>query len=364
VTLTSSSAAGYSWSIGGGTSQSIDATQPGDYTVTIQGVCGSFTSDPITVTQLASPAPAVASNDVYIPVAGTANLSATGTVLNWYNQPTGGAVLGTGNNFTTPVVNTQDFFYVEEVYIYGGATSYGGRPDNNGTGAYQNNSSFYLVFDVLEESTLNSVKVYANGAGNRTIRLHDNGGTQLNELVVNVPNGESRIDLNFPLNPGTGYSLRTVGDPQLWRNAPNATMNYPYSVGSMVSITGTNVTGANTYNYYYYFYDWEVSSPERVCVSPRTEVSVTVGTVGVAEGDLLGTTMFPNPATDNLNVVLPASVKGNINMDVYSSTGQRVMSSRLTAGTARVDVGGLASGVYSFRIKTDNGHYTQRIVVQ
>ena len=363
VTLTSSSAAGYSWNIGGGTSQSIDATQPGDYTVTIQGVCGSFTSDPITVTQLAAPAPAVGSNDVYIPVAGTANLSATGSVLNWYDQPTGGTVLGTGNSFTTPVVNTQDFFYVEEVFTFGGATEYGGRPDNSGTGQYQNNSSFYLVFDVLEESILNSVKVYANGAGNRTIRLFDNSGAQVDELVVNIPNGESRVDLNFQLDPGTGYSLRTVGDPQLWRNAPNAPMNYPYNVGSMVSITGTNVTGANTYNYYYYFYDWEVSSPERVCVSPRTEVSVTVGTVGLAEGELIGTSVYPNPTTDNLNVVIPTSVKGNISMDVFSSTGQRVMSGRLAAGTARVDVSGLASGVYSFRINSDNGQYTQRIVV-
>lgn len=40
------------------------------------------------------------------------------------------------------------------------------------------------------------------------------------------------------------------------------------------------------------------------------------------------------------------------------------MSGRLAAGTARVDVSGLASGVYSFRINSDNGQYTQRIVVR
>lgn len=43
VTLESSQASAYTWS-NGGTSQTVDITASGLYSVTIQGVCGSFTS--------------------------------------------------------------------------------------------------------------------------------------------------------------------------------------------------------------------------------------------------------------------------------------------------------------------------------
>lgn len=363
VTLTSTSAASYSWN-NGATTQSVSVSQPGNYTVTVQGVCGQFTSAPITVTQLAAPAPTVDNNDVYIPIAGPANLTANGSNLSWYDQPTGGTLLGTGNNFTTPVVNTQNTFYVEELYTYGGGVFNGGRTDNSGTGAYQNNSSFYLVFDVLEECTLNSVKVYANGAGNRTIRLHGAGGAQLQEAVINIPDGESRIDLNFPLTPGTGYSLRTVGDPQLWRNAPNAPMNYPYAVGNLVSITGTNVTGANTYSYYYYFYDWEVEAPAKQCISERTPVSVTVGFVGIEAGELAGVSVYPNPTEGLVNVNVPANVQGQVSTVVYNTTGQQVMNFNLVSGLRQIDMSGLSAGIYTVQMRSANGQANFRVAVR
>ncbi len=48
---------------------------------------------------------------------GTVTLGATANAgtLNWYGVATGGIVLGTGNNFTTPSINTTTTFYVEAV---------------------------------------------------------------------------------------------------------------------------------------------------------------------------------------------------------------------------------------------------------
>lgn len=53
--------------------------------------------------------------------ADTVNLQATpssGTV-NWYSQATGGTPIGSGNNFTTPQVNGNTFFYAEAVSTQG-----------------------------------------------------------------------------------------------------------------------------------------------------------------------------------------------------------------------------------------------------
>ncbi|WP_350292795.1 Calx-beta domain-containing protein [uncultured Croceitalea sp.] len=42
-----------------------------------------------------------------------ASSNQTGASLNWYNVPTGGAILGTGSTFITPSINTTTSFYVE-----------------------------------------------------------------------------------------------------------------------------------------------------------------------------------------------------------------------------------------------------------
>ena len=54
VTLTSSAASGYDWS-NGPTTQSIEVTTSGTYNVTIDGVCGAYTSDDVVVTVLDAP---------------------------------------------------------------------------------------------------------------------------------------------------------------------------------------------------------------------------------------------------------------------------------------------------------------------
>lgn len=50
---------------------------------------------------------------------GTVTLGATASsgTLNWYNNATGGSVIGTGNNFTTPSISTTTTFYVEAVNV-------------------------------------------------------------------------------------------------------------------------------------------------------------------------------------------------------------------------------------------------------
>ena len=50
------------------------------------------------------------------------------------------------------------------------------RDDENGQ--HHQNSGFWLVFDAYQNLNLESVKVYANGAGNRTIALVNANGAE------------------------------------------------------------------------------------------------------------------------------------------------------------------------------------------
>ena len=243
-------------------------TNFGTYTVTLigdGGACGADTAVQTAYIVITDQSPVGTGASVC--KGGTATLSATGTpVISWYANPTGGVPLATGGTFMTPPIYAPTDYYIESAIP--GPSGYVG-PVNNlfGGGGYHNNTSTqYLAFNVLAACTLKTAWVNAGAAGNRDFRLWDGSGNLLNTYTVTVPNGQSTITLNIPLTPG---SYRIGGTQMnLYRN--NAGANYPYSLGGLVTITGSSAGG----NYYYYLYNWEIESAP--CITIRNPVQVTL----------------------------------------------------------------------------------------
>ncbi|MBP6311800.1 MAG: FG-GAP-like repeat-containing protein [Flavobacteriales bacterium] len=369
VELTSSSASGYTWT-GGATTQSISVTSAGSYTVTIDGTCGAFTSDAISVSVLDTP-DAPSGTGASIAIGNSAQISAVGDNITWYDQAVGGTVIGTGNTYTTPTLNTTTSYWVSSSAQYGGGQAFGGRTDNSATGAYHTNADNYQVFSAFEDFTIVSVKVYANGAGNRTIALTNyNTGATIATGSFSVPDGESRVDINFDVPAGGPYGLRVVGgDPQLWRDALGSNPAYPYALGTVGEITSSSVGGANATEYYYFFYDWEVSSEGVACEGPLTEVVVFVGTVGVDENNSDGLIqVFPNPAHDNVTVSF-GDVKGKVSVELMDVTGRLIQSTNVDAdvqqgGRLDLDLQELSRGEYLIRVQHAEGTSVHHIVLQ
>ena len=201
---------------------------------------------------------------------GVLSLSGSGSgVLSWYDQASGGSVLDTGLVFITPTISTTTTYYVEDnienTPINGASNDY-----NTNGGLYSSAYVHYLIFDCSSKINLKSVFVNAGSSGNRTIELQNSSGSTLESRTVNIPAGTSRIDLNFIIEPGSNYRLVGPLSPDLYRN--NSNCNYPYTVGSVVSITASSATSSPS-GYYYYFYDWEVAE---FCTSPRTAVTASI----------------------------------------------------------------------------------------
>ncbi len=266
------------WDFGDGNTSTVQSpsytySTNGVYTVTLTASNG-FGSDTHTLTSYITInlpiAPAAA--DVTICPGTTASISAIGAdSLNWYTDPFGGTSLFTGAFFTTPVLTASTTYYVESD-IYPSTQNFG-PVDNNigGGGVYTNATYRFLSFDCLSPVKLVSVKVFATGAGIRTITLTNSGGVVLNSITVNVPDGMSRITLNFDVPAGINFELGipATSNISLYRN--NSGSVFPYQISNLVSITGTNAGAAG---YYYYFYDWEIQAPP--CTSTRTPVNVDV----------------------------------------------------------------------------------------
>lgn len=362
VTLTSDPALGYTWNNQAGT-QAIEVTESGTYSVVIQGACESFTSPSVTVTVLDAAAPTVAQSELWIPVAGSADLAATGTDLAWYDAATGGNLLGTGTPFTTPTVTETTTFHVEQTITYGGDTHYGGKLNNSpATGQTHNSTGFYLIFNVDEPFVLRSVKTYASGAGSRDIYVQAEGGQTVHSGSFSIPDGESRVQLDWAMEPGTNYRLRvSTNNHGLWRDGVGTVLNFPYDLGGLGAITGAN-TG--TPEYYYYFYDWEVESEERVCVSARTPVTVNVGVVGVESTTRANVEVYPNPSNGVFDVVIPQEMGNGVAVRMLDVAGSAVLVRTCNAGRQSIDATGLAKGVYMLEVRTADAVTTQRVVLQ
>jgi len=202
---------------------------------------------------------------------GSVILNATGSgVLNWYADSIGGTPVYTGSAYTTPVLYQTTSYFVENVVA--SAPLYSGKPDNTGGGGYFNNfTPHYLVFDCYAEVILKSVRIYASGTADREIQLQDASGGVIQSVIVNVPDGESVVELNFHLDIGTDLRLAGPAFPNLYRN--DGGVAYPYTITGILSVKKSSAQ-QNPTGYYYYFYDWQIQEPD--CISARTEATVTV----------------------------------------------------------------------------------------
>lgn len=355
----------YQW-ITGDTTASITVTQPGTYTVNITNACGSGTSVPVTITGLTAPADPVAVVDT-IQTPGIANLSATGAgTLTWWDAPSGGNQLGTGNSFTTPFINTTTSFYVQDEVIYPGQQFQVGPVDNTVLGGgTSSTSSQALIFDCINPFTLHAVTVYATTPGTRTIILQDANGITLQSAVVTVVAGANTLVLDFPVTPGTGYQLTRTGG-ELFRNNALTTNGYPFTIPGFCSITGSTAGNA----YYYFFYNWDVRLPDNSCTSTRVPVQAVVESPNnfADISSVQSLRVYPNPARDMFTVAFNLENGNEVQLELLDAIGNVVSHRDLKSGNTSYQetfyTGGLARGIYSVHLLSNNKNYYHKLVIQ
>lgn len=358
VKLKANAGLSYQWNTG----QTTNAiwVGPGTYSVTVTSYCGTATSAPFTVTALPQPDPPIVDTDT-VCEGEQASLSASGSDLVWRNAD--GQIIGTGNQITTPPLYSSTTFYVTDENTVEGITSHGGKPDNSGNGDYHTGGQS-MRFDVNEAAYLRSVKVYSSDQAYRTVELYNSVGALLAHITAMVPQGESRIDLNFYLQPGSGYLLSIGGQCDLYRSSSGVT--YPYVIGNAVTITGS--TGGASY--YYYFYDWEVEVGGGACQSAEVAAHVVVENCDGIEDptSVRAIEVFPNPSSGLFNLSVHLVRSENLVMTVTDALGRQVFSQiwAASAGQFRrpIDLSSFPQGVYLLMIDAGGHRYNRRLAVR
>lgn len=367
VTLIASDGETFAWSDGSET-QAITVDESGDFTVDVVDQCASaLTSEMITVVVLEAAATPVV-EDVSIDVPGTATFTGNTETLRWYDSEVATDPLGTGMEFTTPFLNSSTTFWVEDVMVHGGAQENGGLLEN-GEGQYHPNNFNWLIFDAYVDIDIVSVRVFADGEGDREIAVMDEFNNVVESATVMVPDGESVVELGFFVPEGTDYSLRCMDDtPLLWRDAnEDADLAYPFALGDIAAITTSSVGGGDWNNYYYFFYDWVVQTAATECPSERIEVLATV--VGIDEISILSDlNVYPNPTSDILNVNFTLLQSSKIQLSIVNQLGQTIITQQVTGNTAQntvqLDLSNLATGLYQLEFVVDGKTAVQKLIVE
>ncbi|MBN2682622.1 MAG: M4 family metallopeptidase [Bacteroidales bacterium] len=293
----------------------------------------------------------------------TATISATGTgLINWYYEINDATPFFTGNTYTTSVINDPGTYtYYAENYV-SSDPEFVGETNNTTGGGFFGNASYihYLVFDCYESCILESVEVNADGAGNRSFALRNSAGGILQQKDVYIPNGISRVELDFELSEATNLQLVGLGAPNLFRNNTESTLSYPYNLAGKISIKNSSASTGPT-DYYYYFYDWKIT--EQVCISPRQPVNVIVDDcLNIYESLNQLPDIYPNPAKNSLTISCPDNCS-SLKFDIFEITGQLVFSNKIDA-TSKIDISMLKAGIYNCKITGDNLVKVVKLVVE
>jgi len=370
VILTASEAESYLWS-DGSTTQSVEISENGEYTVTVPGFCQSFTSEVYNLELNIYEAEEPYAENVTIFAPGVATMFAQGDLPIWYEGPFDDTPIFTGNTFETPFLNETTTYYVANLQNFSSGSGNVGMEEHSGNSMYGGNQfNGGIVFDAFEAFTLKSVRVYTDTPGQRTIEVRDAGDVVLGSVVVNVPIGEHVIDLNLDIPVGNNLVLGTnteanndifgFNSARFQRN--NSNTNYPYVLDDIVSLN------ASTFgeDWYYYFYDWEIELAPAQCLSEKIEVMAIVSTSSV--DDFEGKKILkisPNPTQEVAFFELPSDLNIEGKIEVLDINGKRVTSKKLTnQNLQKIDLQSFVDGTYLIKVITEEEIYIGKIIKQ
>lgn len=348
TTLTASGATNYTWTSGGNTStEVVSPATTTTYTVTGEATgCSSTATVSIDVT--ATPTVAAAASNATICTGSSATLTASGATN--YTWTSGGTA---STESVTPTALT--------IYTVTGETS---GCSNTATVSVDVNTIIPTVTVSASSASVCSGSSATLTAGGATNYTWTSGGTTSVEVVTpttltvytvtgvtNSCSNTATVSLAVNQSPtvsavasqtvlcddgSTGSSILTAssnGTSYLWSDgATTMTTVVTPSVTSVYTITATG-NGCSTDAY----------------------VTVTVSNCnGIKDFATDEISIFPNPTNGVVTISIPASVEGNVTVEVYDAIGKLTIKENITNNMSNVNLSKLEDGMYMFKIINNN----------
>jgi len=305
----------------------------------------------------------------------TASTSA-GTAT-WYTVPTGGTAVGTGNNFTTPVLSATTTYYVETTS--GGCTSpriavvatVNATPTvtNPGSQNYCTGTSTQVI--VFSGSSTSSSYSWIND--NTGIGLAASGTGNINAFTP-ANSGISTITVTPDLNGCVGtpqtFTIVVSQTPaptqaplsSVCENWAPVTLTGGSPAGGVYTGTGVSggtfdpsVAGTGTFPVTYSF-------TQNGCTGSATANITVDACASVIEQGTEELMLYPNPATDLLTIS-GSSLESFKTVTIYDATGREIAVWTVNSDNLKLDLRELTSGSYTIRLLGSDQEIMRRLEV-
>ncbi len=84
--------------------------------------------------------------------------------------------------------------------------------------------------------------------------------------------------------------------------------------------------------------------------------------LSIAENENISFTLFPNPVTDDVNVLVPEVKDSNAQLEIYTALGQKVSEYKVQQGLTTLNITGLSQGVYFVKVVDGKRTQTKKII--
>ncbi len=186
-----------------------------------------------------------------------------------------------------------------------------------------------------------------------------------NALVsFNSPNTTAQVILSYANSNGcntpTGYSYNigssSASNPQVvYYNGQficleNDVASYQWGYDDVQTLDSTLIPGEVNQVYFnsvpdlLHHYYWLMTTSHGGCLQ-KTYYNTPTGITNINE-EIAGIKVYPNPATNNINVEINTAIGGNIQVEILNLLGQKLNTTQAIDKRATINIAGLPAGYY------------------
>lgn len=226
--------------------------------------------------------------------------------------------------------------------------------------------------DGIDDNYLEEISSGGSGEGSRLIVFNvnpewqgDYTGAGVNQISFYAKNGHTTdLYLRIGFSGGVGSKMVTTNAVFLpssqtdWIfitipiNAADFTMtNGPNTPGEVL----LNVNGIRIF-----------SNPNISYVGEAIEGTmhldniITENILSIEDSNLEDFTIYPNPASEKITLVIPYFE--DVNIDIYSLLGEKIQNQEISSKQTQIDISNLSSGVYLLKFSNGKEIFTQKLI--
>lgn len=314
------------------------------YLVTIQpgNDCNANVSFNITTTTVQAPVPANTTPNANLEICNgnSTELSASGTsTIYWYDAPTNGTLLSTGNIYNTNALTANTVFYAQNDagICASDRISVSVTVNQPSLGiATHNECSPFTWIDGITYTSSNTTAVHTIAGGDV------NGCDSIVTLNLTYTIIDNAVSVS-----GNTLTAQESGASYQWVDCDNG--NSP-----IAGATNQNFTPAISGNYAV-----EITVNGCTAISACNQLTVS-GTTSINEHDGANVTIFPNPANDLVNV---ENIAAGTIITIYDLTGKIVFSETAKSTGSVISTSNWVNGMYFVKTSFEGTNQQIKLVV-